>query len=85
MSFKEDVADLAKRAISAQAIAQTEEATKSATVTPFLRTLGFDVFDPMRVVLEYISVEDVSNARAVYDHLGASITVTTSNPSRSFG
>jgi hypothetical protein len=35
MSFKEDVADLAKRAISAQAVAQTEEATKNAIVMPF--------------------------------------------------
>jgi len=53
MSFKEDVADLAKRAVSAQAIAQTEEATKNAIVMPFLRTLGFDVFDPTQVVPEY--------------------------------
>lgn len=46
MKFKEDVADLAKRAISAHAISQTEEATKNAIVMPFLRVLGFDVFDP---------------------------------------
>ena len=46
MSFKEDVADLAKRATSAQAVAQTEEATKNAIVMQFLRVLGFDVFGP---------------------------------------
>ena len=40
MSFKEDVADLAKRAISAQAVAQTEEATKNAIVMPFLRDVA---------------------------------------------
>lgn len=40
ISFREEVADLAKRAISAQAIAQTEEATKNAIVMPFLRVLG---------------------------------------------
>jgi len=55
MSFKEDVADLARRAISAQAVAQTEEATKNAIVMPFLRVLGFDVFDPTQVVPEYVA------------------------------
>jgi predicted type IV restriction endonuclease len=55
MTFKEDVADLAKRAISAQAIAQTEEATKNAIIMPFLRVLGFDVFDPTQVVPEYVA------------------------------
>ncbi|MEQ1770702.1 MAG: type I restriction enzyme HsdR N-terminal domain-containing protein [Devosia sp.] len=55
MSFKEDVADLAKRAISAQAVAQTEEATKNAIIMPFLRVLGFDVFDPAQVIPEYVA------------------------------
>ena len=55
MTFKDDVADLAKRAISAQAIAQTEEATKNAIVMPFLRVLGFDVFDPTQVIPEYVA------------------------------
>lgn len=55
MSFKEDVADLAKRAISAQAIAQTEEATKNAIVMPFLRVLGFDVFDPAQIIPEFVA------------------------------
>ncbi|RUT30268.1 restriction endonuclease [Arsenicitalea aurantiaca] len=55
MSFRETVADLAKRAISAQAIAQTEEATKNAIVMPFLRVLGFDVFDPAQVIPEFVA------------------------------
>ena len=55
MSFKEGVADLARRAISAQAVAQTEEATKNAIVMPFLRTLGFDVFDPTQVIPEFVA------------------------------
>lgn len=55
MSFKEDVADLAKRAVNAQAVAQTEEATKNAIVMPFLRVLGFDVFDPAQVIPEYVA------------------------------
>lgn len=55
MAFKDDVADLAKRAISAQAVAQTEEATKNAIVMPFLRVLGFDVFDPTQIIPEYVA------------------------------
>ncbi|RYG85135.1 MAG: restriction endonuclease, partial [Alphaproteobacteria bacterium] len=55
MSFREDVADLAKRAISAQTVAQTEEATKNAIVMPFLRVLGFDVFDPTQIIPEYVA------------------------------
>ncbi|MGV3492062.1 MAG: type I restriction enzyme HsdR N-terminal domain-containing protein [Devosia sp.] len=55
MTFKDDVADLARRAISAQAVAQTEEATKNAIVMPFLRVLGFDVFDPTQVIPEFVA------------------------------
>lgn len=55
MTFKDDVADLARRAKSAMAVAQTEEATKNAIVMPFLRALGFDVFDPMQVIPEYVA------------------------------
>ncbi|NEQ48737.1 MAG: restriction endonuclease [Leptolyngbya sp. SIO3F4] len=32
---------------------QTEEATKTAFVLPFLQLLGYDIFDPMEVVPEY--------------------------------
>lgn len=55
MTFKDDVEDLARRAKSAMAVAQTEEATKNAIVMPFLRVLGFDVFDPMQVIPEYVA------------------------------
>ncbi len=55
MTFKEDIDDLAKRAISAQSVAHTEEATKNAVILPFLRCLGFDVFDPTQIIPEYIA------------------------------
>jgi len=55
VTFKEEVDDLAKRAIAAQSVAQTEEATKNAVILPFLRCLGFDVFDPSQVIPEYIA------------------------------
>ena len=40
---------------------QTEEATKTALVLPFLNVLGYDVFDPAEVVPEYIA--DVAQKR----------------------
>lgn len=55
MSFKEEIDDLAKRAIAAQSVAHTEEATKNAVILPFLRCLGFDVFDPNQVIPEYVA------------------------------
>lgn len=55
MSFKEQVTELSKRAVSAQTIALTEEATKNALVMPFLRTLGFDVFDPTQIIPEFVA------------------------------
>lgn len=55
MSFKEQVTELSKRAVSAQNIALTEEATKNALVMPFLRTLGFDVFDPTQIIPEFVA------------------------------
>jgi hypothetical protein len=33
----------------------TEEATKSAFVMPFIQLLGYNVFDPLEVVPEYIA------------------------------
>lgn len=55
MSFKEAVSELSNRSRSARTMAQTEEATKNAVVMPFLRALGFDVFDPSQVIPEFIS------------------------------
>ena len=40
---------------------QTEEATKTALVLPFLSVLGYDIFDPAEVVPEYIA--DVAQKR----------------------
>jgi len=34
---------------------QTEEATKTAFVMPFIQSLGYDVFDPSEVVPEFIA------------------------------
>ena len=34
---------------------ETEEATKSSLVLPFLQMLGYEIFDPTEVVPEYTS------------------------------
>ena len=41
--------------------ARTEEATKNALVMPFLQVLGYDVFNPLEVVPEYVA--DVGTKR----------------------
>lgn len=55
MSFKDSVSELSARSQSARKMAQTEEATKNAVVMPFLRALGFDVFNPSQVIPEFVS------------------------------
>ena len=44
MDLADTVRDLAQRSRRAAATAQTEEATKTAVIMPFIRALGFDVF-----------------------------------------
>jgi hypothetical protein len=34
---------------------QTEEATKNALILPFIRALGYDIFDPFEVIPEFIA------------------------------
>ncbi|MDP2494507.1 type I restriction endonuclease [Shimia thalassica] len=55
VDFKEEVANLANRSKAAEEQAMTEEATKTSVVLPFLRALGFDVFNLDEVVPEYIA------------------------------
>ncbi len=49
------VADLRDRLEAAKELAKTEEATKNAVVMPFLRMLGYDVFDPREVIPEFVA------------------------------
>ena len=56
MPLKEDLASLASRIagmLEGTNSLQTEEGTKNALVMPFIRALGYDVFDPNEVVPEY--------------------------------
>ncbi|MBS4760944.1 MAG: type I restriction enzyme HsdR N-terminal domain-containing protein [Clostridium sp.] len=55
MEFSEKIEQLKERAISLKDSLQTEEATKNALVMPFLNTLGYDVFNPLEVVPEFVA------------------------------
>ena len=45
---------------------QTEEATKNAFVMPFLQSLGYDVFNPLEVVPEFIADIGIKNYHQVF-------------------
>lgn len=55
MEFIEKIEQLKERAIALKESLKTEEATKNALVMPFLNALGYDVFNPLEVVPEYIA------------------------------
>lgn len=55
MDFKDQIKLLGDRVIKLKDQIQTEEATKNAFIMPFIQALGYDVFNPMEVVPEYIS------------------------------
>ncbi|MFZ4457053.1 MAG: type I restriction endonuclease [Bacteroidales bacterium] len=55
MDFKDQIKILGERVIKLKDQIQTEEATKNAFIMPFLQALGYDVFNPMEVVPEFIS------------------------------
>lgn len=55
MDFKDQIKQLAERIIKQKELVQTEEATKHSFIMPFLQVLGYDVFNPMEVVPEFIA------------------------------
>ncbi|MCK6641944.1 MAG: type I restriction enzyme HsdR N-terminal domain-containing protein, partial [Bacteroidia bacterium] len=55
MDFKDQIKQLGDRVTKLKEQIQTEEATKNAFIMPFLQTLGYDVFNPLEVVPEYIT------------------------------
>lgn len=54
MELIDQLANLASRAQKQISHIQTEEATKTALVMPFINALGYNVFDPTEVVPEFI-------------------------------
>lgn len=55
MEFIEKINQLKDRVIGLKDSLQTEEATKNALVMPFLNALGYDVFNPLEVVPEFVA------------------------------
>jgi hypothetical protein len=55
MDIKDQLKQLADRTIKLKEQIQTEEATKNAFIMPFLQILGYDVFNPLEVVPEFVS------------------------------
>lgn len=55
MDFKDQLKQLADRTLKLKDQIQTEEATKNAFIMPFLQILGYDVFNPLEVVPEFVS------------------------------
>ena len=55
MDFIEIIKALAEKAQKIKLGLNTEEATKTALVMPFIQALGYDVFNPLEVVPEFIA------------------------------
>lgn len=55
MDLKDQIKQLADRVIKLKEQILTEEATKNAFIMPFLQILGYDVFNPLEVVPEYVT------------------------------
>ena len=53
MDFIEQLQNLSARIEKQKDIIETEEATKTAFVIPFINLLGYDVFNPTEVVPEF--------------------------------
>lgn len=55
MDFKDQIKSLGDRVSRIKENVQTEEATKNALIMPFLQALGYDVFNPLEIVPEYVT------------------------------
>ncbi len=64
MGFKDQLKQHGKRVSRLKDQILTEEATKSAFVMPFIQCLGYDVFNPLEVVPEFIA--DLGIMQAYY-------------------
>jgi hypothetical protein len=55
MDFIDELQALANKIPKLRDLLQTEEATKNSLVMPFIRILGYDIFDPTEVIPEFIA------------------------------
>ena len=50
MDFIDELRSLSNRAAGMHGVLETEEATKTALILPFIRILGYDIFNPTEVI-----------------------------------
>ena len=55
MTLKTDIQELAKAVPDFRDVLTSEQATKQALVVPFIKALGYNVYDPREVVPEYVA------------------------------
>jgi predicted type IV restriction endonuclease len=65
MEFKEQIKQLGEKVLKLKEQIKTEEATKSAFIMPFIQILGYDLFNPMEVVPEFITDYGAKNIEKV--------------------
>lgn len=65
MDFSDKLQALAAKIPALRPRLQTEEATKNALVMPFIAALGYDVFDPMEVIPEFIADHGIKKGEKV--------------------
>lgn len=53
--MKEAIKNLMERIEKTKSVVLTEEATKNAYIMPFLQIMGYDVFNPLEVVPEFVA------------------------------
>ncbi len=54
MDFKDTIKQISERIEKLKDNLHTEEATKNALIMPMIQALGYDVFNPLEVMPEYI-------------------------------
>lgn len=65
MEFKDQIKQLGDKVSKLKDQVQTEEATKSAFIMPFIQILGYDIFNPIEVVPEFITDFGAKNIEKV--------------------
>ncbi len=65
MEFKEQIKQLGEKVSKLKDQVLTEEATKSAFIMPFIQILGYDLFNPMEVVPEFVTDYGAKNVEKV--------------------
>ena len=55
MDLNQQLKTLQERIVSLKENIQTEEATKNAFILPFIQLLGYDVFNPLEVIPEFVA------------------------------